>query len=106
VAREGKADADILEGVADALVALYEVWLAEDATLAEINPLIVTPEREVRALDSKVSLDGNALYRHPENQSLSDSENEDRWSAGEEEGGPVRQARRHNRPSSATARAW
>ncbi len=77
VAREGKADEDIVEGVADALVALYEVWLEEDATLAEINPLIVTPEREVKALDSKVSLDGNALYRHPENQSLSDSENED-----------------------------
>jgi succinyl-CoA synthetase beta subunit len=77
VAREGKADADIVEGVADALTALYEVWLQEDATLAEINPLIVTPEREVKALDSKVSLDGNALYRHPENQSLSDSENED-----------------------------
>jgi succinyl-CoA synthetase beta subunit len=37
----------------------------------------VTPEREVKALDAKVSLDGNALYRHPENQSLSDSENED-----------------------------
>ena len=66
-----------VEGVADALVALYEVWLQEDATLAEINPLIVTPEREVKALDSKVSLDGNALYRHPENQGLSDSENED-----------------------------
>jgi succinyl-CoA synthetase beta subunit len=77
VARDGKADEDIVEGVADALVALYEVWLQEDATLAEINPLIVTPEREVKALDSKVSLDGNALYRHPENQSLSDSENED-----------------------------
>ncbi|HEX7610761.1 MAG TPA: succinate--CoA ligase subunit beta, partial [Solirubrobacteraceae bacterium] len=70
-------DADVIGGVADALVALYEVWLAADATLAEINPLIVTPEREVRALDSKVSLDGNALYRHPENQSLSDAENED-----------------------------
>ena len=77
VARQGQADEDILEGVADALLALYEVWLQEDATLAEINPLIVTPEREVKALDSKVSLDGNALYRHPENQSLSDSENED-----------------------------
>ncbi len=77
VARDGKADEDIQGGVADALVALYEVWLEEDATLAEINPLIVTPEREVKALDSKVSLDGNALYRHPENQSLSDSENED-----------------------------
>jgi succinyl-CoA synthetase beta subunit len=39
--------------------------------------LIVTPERKVKALDAKVSLDGNALYRHPENQGLSDSENED-----------------------------
>jgi succinyl-CoA synthetase beta subunit len=77
IATDGKADADVIEGVADALVALYEVWLAEDATLAEINPLIVTPEREVKALDSKVSLDDNALYRHPENQALSDSENED-----------------------------
>jgi succinyl-CoA synthetase beta subunit len=77
IASEGGADPDVVEGVADALVALYEVWLQEDATLAEINPLIVTPEREVKALDAKVSLDGNALYRHPENQSLSDSENED-----------------------------
>jgi succinyl-CoA synthetase beta subunit len=84
IATEGGADADVVEGVADALVALYEVWLQEDATLAEINPLIVTPGtageaggREVKALDSKVSLDGNALYRHPENQGLSDAENED-----------------------------
>jgi succinyl-CoA synthetase beta subunit len=77
IATDGAADADVIEGVADALVALYEVWLQEDATLAEINPLIVTPDREVKALDSKISLDDNALYRHPENQSLSDSENED-----------------------------
>jgi succinyl-CoA synthetase beta subunit len=77
IARDGGAEEDVVERVADALVALYEVWLAEDATLAEINPLIVTPEREVRALDAKVSLDGNALYRHPENQELSDRENED-----------------------------
>ena len=77
IATAGRADADVIDGVADALVALYEVWLSEDATLTEINPLIVTPDREVRALDSKVSLDGNALYRHPENQDLSDAENED-----------------------------
>jgi succinyl-CoA synthetase beta subunit len=77
VATKGGADSDVIEGVADALVALYEVWLEEDATLAEINPLIVTPERKVKALDAKVSLDGNALYRHPNNQGLSDSENED-----------------------------
>jgi succinyl-CoA synthetase beta subunit len=77
IATKGGADSDVIEGVADALVALYEVWLEEDATLAEINPLIVTPERKVKALDAKVSLDGNALYRHPDNQGLSDSENED-----------------------------
>jgi len=77
IATDGGADADVIDGVADALVALYVVWIEEDATLAEINPLIVTPDREVKALDSKVSLDGNALYRHPDNQSLSDSENED-----------------------------
>jgi succinyl-CoA synthetase beta subunit len=77
IATDGKADADVIAGVADALMALYEVWLDEDATLAEINPLIVTPDREVRALDAKVSLDGNALYRHPDSQSLSDAENED-----------------------------
>jgi succinyl-CoA synthetase beta subunit len=77
IARAGGADVDAVEGVADALVSLYEVWTQEDATLAEINPLIVTPEREVRALDAKVSLDGNALFRHPDSQGLSDSENED-----------------------------
>jgi succinyl-CoA synthetase beta subunit len=65
IATDGGVDADVVDGA------------AEDATLVEINPLIVTPEREVKALDAKVSLDGNALYRHPENQSLSDTENED-----------------------------
>jgi succinyl-CoA synthetase beta subunit len=77
IATAGGADGDVVPGVGDALTALYEVWDQEDATLAEINPLIVTPEREVRALDAKVSLDGNALYRHPENQALGDRENED-----------------------------
>ncbi len=77
IATEGGAEEDVIEGVADALTALYEVWTKEDALLAEINPLIVTPQREVKALDAKVTLDGNALYRHPENQGLSDGENED-----------------------------
>jgi succinyl-CoA synthetase beta subunit len=77
IARQGGAEQDVIEGVADALLALYEVWVQEDAMLAEINPLIVTPDREVKALDAKVTLDENALYRHPENQGLSDSENED-----------------------------
>jgi succinyl-CoA synthetase beta subunit len=83
VATAGGADADVIEGVADALSALYEVWAEEDATLVEINPLIVTPAgngnggREVRALDAKVTLDDSALFRHPDNQGLSDTANQD-----------------------------
>jgi succinyl-CoA synthetase beta subunit len=77
IATKGGADADVIEGVADALVALYEVWTREDASLTEINPLIVTPEREVKALDAKVTLDDNALFRHPENADLGDSANAD-----------------------------
>jgi succinyl-CoA synthetase beta subunit len=77
IARTGGADADVVEGIAQALCALYEVWSAEEATLTEINPLIVTPERAVRALDAKVTLDDNALFRHPENADLSDSANQD-----------------------------
>ena len=46
------------------LAKLYDVFVAEEATLVEVNPLIVTPEREVKALDAKVTLDDNALYRH------------------------------------------
>ncbi|MBF6619422.1 MAG: ADP-forming succinate--CoA ligase subunit beta [Patulibacter sp.] len=77
IATKGKADADVIEGVADALVALYTVWIEEDATLAEINPLIVTPDRQVKALDAKVSLDGNAAFRHPDHASLGDKANLD-----------------------------
>jgi succinyl-CoA synthetase beta subunit len=56
---------------------LYEVFIEEDATLVEVNPLIVTPERTVRALDAKVTLDDNALFRHPENAALRDVSGED-----------------------------
>jgi len=77
IATKGGADEDVREGVADALVALYEVWIEEDASLAEINPLIVTPDRQVKALDAKVTLDDNALFRHPENADLGDSANAD-----------------------------
>jgi succinyl-CoA synthetase beta subunit len=43
---------------------LYDAFVGADAVLCEINPLIVTPEGEVRALDSKFTVDDNALYRH------------------------------------------
>jgi succinyl-CoA synthetase beta subunit len=77
IATRGGADEDVIRALADALLALYEVWAQEEAVLAEINPLIITPERQVRALDAKVSLDGNALFRHPENEGFADGEDED-----------------------------
>jgi succinyl-CoA synthetase beta subunit len=53
---------------------LYDTFLASDAMLCEINPLVVTPEGEVRALDAKVTLDDNALFKHPELAELQDLE--------------------------------
>src|SRR5918997_1166494 len=62
----------------DALLAkLYEAFVEEDAMLVEVNPLIVTKDRKVAALDAKVTLDGNALYRHPENAALREGRDED-----------------------------
>jgi succinyl-CoA synthetase beta subunit len=53
---------------------LYGAFVGADATLCEINPLIVTPEGEVRALDSKFTVDDNALYKHPEIAEMRDLE--------------------------------
>ena len=52
--------------------AAYEVFLRNDASLVEINPLVVTGSGDVLALDGKVSLDDNALFRHPELRDLRD----------------------------------
>ncbi len=70
-------DADVVRPVGTMLAKLYDVFIAEDATLVEVNPMIITPEREVRALDAKVTLDDNALYRHPDNAALRDLSQED-----------------------------
>jgi succinyl-CoA synthetase beta subunit len=77
LAFEAGVDADVVRPVGAMLAKLYEVFVAEEATLVEVNPLIVTPEREVRALDAKVTLDANALYRHPDNAELRDLSRED-----------------------------
>ena len=45
---------------------LYEAFVESDALLCEINPLIVTPDGEVKALDSKFTVDDSALYKHPD----------------------------------------
>jgi succinyl-CoA synthetase beta subunit len=77
LAFEAGVDADVVRPVGAMLAKLYEVFTAEECTLVEVNPLIITPDREVKALDAKVTLDGNALYRHGENAELRDLSGED-----------------------------
>ena len=54
------------DGAVDVLLRLYRCFVEGDADLVEINPLILTPDGQVRALDAKVTLDDNAAPRHPE----------------------------------------
>jgi succinyl-CoA synthetase beta subunit len=61
-----KLNPQATDGTVDILTKLYEVFVDGDADLVEINPLILTPEGKVHALDAKVSLDDNARFRHPE----------------------------------------
>ena len=68
---------DLIRPTGAMLAKLYAAFVAEDAMLVEVNPLIVTPERKLRALDAKVTLDGNALFRHPENATLRNPSAED-----------------------------
>jgi succinyl-CoA synthetase beta subunit len=53
---------------------LYEAFVGTDAMLCEINPLIVTPDGEVKALDSKFTVDDNALYKHPDVAEMRDDQ--------------------------------
>jgi succinyl-CoA synthetase beta subunit len=77
LAFEAGVDADVVRPVGAMLTRLYAAFVEEEATLVEVNPMIVTPDREVKALDAKVTLDGNALFRHPENAALRDPSAED-----------------------------
>ncbi len=69
--------ADLVRPVGAFLHRLYGAFVAEEATLVEVNPLIVTPGCDVMALDAKVTLDDNALMRHPDNAQLRDPSDED-----------------------------
>jgi len=54
------------DGAVELLLELYTAYVDGDADLCEVNPLILTPEGKVHALDAKVTLDGNAVFRHPD----------------------------------------
>jgi succinyl-CoA synthetase beta subunit len=70
----GLDDADEQKQVIGIVQKLYDAFVGSDATLCEVNPLIVTPSGEVRALDSKFSVDDNALFRHPDIAEMRDPE--------------------------------
>ncbi len=72
IAKSGQFPVDVQEQVADVLVKLWAAFVAEDATLMEINPLVKTQDGKVVALDGKVTLDENAGFRQPKHESLID----------------------------------
>jgi succinyl-CoA synthetase beta subunit len=72
IAKSGQFPADVQDQVADVLVKLWAAFVAEDATLMEINPLVKTQDGKVVALDGKVILDENAEFRQPKHESLID----------------------------------
>lgn len=72
IAKAAGFSAELQEKVVPVLVKLGEVFSKEDATLVEVNPLVLTPEGTILALDGKVSLDDNAEFRQPEHEALVD----------------------------------
>ncbi len=68
---------DVIRPVGAMLAGLYDVFVREDATLVEVNPLLITKSREVVALDAKVTVDDNALFRHPDVAEMRDLSAED-----------------------------
>ena len=59
--------------IAEVITRLWEVFTAEDATLVEVNPLVLTTDGSILALDGKVTLDDNAAFRHPGHAALKDT---------------------------------
>ncbi len=69
--------AEVAEKAAKVITSLWDAFVAEDATLVEVNPLVRTGQGEVVALDGKVTLDENAAFRHPGHADLVDQRTED-----------------------------
>jgi succinyl-CoA synthetase beta subunit len=74
IAEAAGFSADLVDKVSDVFVKLYQVYKREDATLVEVNPLVLTEEGEIIALDGKVSLDENADFRHAGHALLEDKD--------------------------------
>jgi len=73
IATAGRLPQEAIEGAAELIERLWATFVDEDATLVEVNPLILTQDGEVKALDGKVTLDENAAFRQAEHEALEDS---------------------------------
>ena len=71
-----ESDPHVAAQVADAILKLYAAFVGSDASLAEINPLVVTTDGIVRAIDAKMNIDDNALYRHEDIAAMRDASTE------------------------------
>ncbi len=74
IVTRGGFPAEVADQIVDIAIKLWQAFVAEDATLVEVNPLARTPEGRVLCLDAKVTLDANADFRHPENAAWEDTE--------------------------------
>ena len=103
IAVAAKFPGDLVPPVADILVKLWDTFVAEDATLVEVNPLARVADGSVVALDGKVTLDANADFRQAEHAAFEDKDAADPPARGEGQGEApqLRQARwaggRHHR---------
>jgi succinyl-CoA synthetase beta subunit len=77
IVRAAEFPAEVAQAVADTVLKLWDVFVAEDATLVEVNPLVRDPQDSIIALDGKVTLDDNAGFRHPDHAELADSAGQD-----------------------------
>ncbi|MEU1147171.1 ADP-forming succinate--CoA ligase subunit beta [Streptomyces sp. NPDC005863] len=72
IVAQAKFPAEVAEDVAEAMVTLWDTFVAEDALLVEVNPLVKTKDGRILALDGKVSLDENADFRQADHEALED----------------------------------
>jgi succinyl-CoA synthetase beta subunit len=77
ILKQGNFPAEVIDEAADVVVKLWETFVAEDATLVEVNPLVRDPQDKIIALDGKVTLDENASFRQPGHAALVDKDAED-----------------------------
>ena len=77
----------MIDKISPVLIGLWDTYRGEDATLVEVNPLVLTEQGDVLALDGKVSLDNNAAFRHPEHAAYADAAAQDPREAMAKEAG-------------------